>query len=269
MDEPRQPSGSDAEYVFHQKTHHELYSGKNEILSAPGVRVSQTTRGRKVQFTGQSFKNQRVFYPFKIYQSGDWLTYKVRLGSLFSATYYLHDKIFALLPSGTDGVEWPDSNMLEGDFPSTTYELEENTITWFFVEITSAGDEWGDVQTAQIVVSSDPASDGWENYPAAHPYIIPIGFVDTDVFADKKKSMINQVQRGHIILPASAVPSSVISGTMQFYGQWTSVLVSQFASRGYPAGAVVYDLAGKHFFSKKWFNTANLSDAGWHELTAP
>ncbi len=50
MDDPRQPSGSDAEYVFHQKTHHELYSGKNETLSGPGMRVSNTTRGRKIQF---------------------------------------------------------------------------------------------------------------------------------------------------------------------------------------------------------------------------
>jgi hypothetical protein len=146
------------------------------------------------------------YHPFKLYQFSnilrddrdadeDWRKFLVRSGLVFL------DDANGLLPSGTDEVDFPDSDTLadlgavdEILVPAATAKY------WFWIEIAD------DNSNAAIRHAADPTvfhatfnPNPWDDFPDMDGFHIPIGYVDTNTNASEKIALVRQFVRTDLV----------------------------------------------------------------------
>jgi len=131
-------------------------------------------------------------HPFKIYQvpphlrssvtADDWRKVRVRAGT------YGHLDV----ATGTDDVEWPD----QGEFPDIAdITVPQDEPRYYFWVEHNAG-------TVQVKHGTDPAANGWTEFPVQDADHIPIGYVDTQTRAADKEIIVRQILRTDILNPS-------------------------------------------------------------------
>ena len=146
------------------------------------------------------------YHPFKLYQFSnilrddrdadeDWRKFLVRSGLVFLADAN------GLLPSGTDEVDFPDSDTV-ADLGAID-EILVPTATakyWLWIEIAD------DNSSAAIRHAADPTvfhatfnPTPWDDFPDMDGFHIPIGYVDTNTNASEKIALVRQFVRTDLI----------------------------------------------------------------------
>ncbi len=279
--EPTGPAGNWKHIAQAQKQS----SALNNLVSLVN---RQTSRGDNSADQGYNM------HPFKVYNvsanpenspdANSWRDFYVRTGCVIESGYPLYTQVYRSdidnfytsgLPGithGSDEIPYITQNVL-GTWDSATYpgqfpsdglvRADLASVTWVWLELLTDSPSNYELTGARLRYSAAPASNGWENYPAANPYIIPLATLDARRFADQKYTIVNQIVTGNVVIDPTM---------MRYQGLTSRSAPFTYGSRGAPKNAVVVDNSGggkKTYVSRLWFNDKALTDTdGWDYISA-
>lgn len=133
-----------------------------ELKSGPGYRKIPSPDGG-FTLSIDTIPSASVVYPYQLYQGSTWLKWKVRAGT------------YIYTPSG---------DLVEATNTDTEITITENVARyWFYINLSTGA-----------VAASDTR-------PTWSATIIPIGYVDTDTYADDERAVAVQFIHDNIFSP--------------------------------------------------------------------
>lgn len=160
-----------------------------------GVQTDHTVHGtfRRAR-PGRGGGGGTHWYPFKIYVSGanpndpdlDWRTFRVRGGKIF------FDSADPTDVTGTDGTNDDPEGGTPTDPGTDRFTVPEDILDYYvWLEYEYIGGAW----SATVVADSDPATNGWGDFPTLDGHHFLIAHIDTQTKLEEKQAKIRQYQR--------------------------------------------------------------------------